>query len=157
MGNNMSLLEDPLETAYALAPCAATGHRKDMALEPCEDGFLLAKVPLAEGFPDLKVIVDTIRSARPQARFTLGIITRNPLGIPCQGKCYWQTMGRVPASDHAHSLELVHRNGKLLQCIEQPPAEERFQIERENYRACPEFGKGHLDLWSRPSATSSRG
>ncbi len=145
-GNNMSLLEDPLETALALAPFAAAVHLKDMAVEPYEDGFLLAEVPFGEGCLDLRAIVDAIRAARPEVRFTLEMITRNPLKIPCLRKHYWVTMGRVPGSDLAESLEIVRQNDKPLQRIEHLSANRRFQIEEENNRACLRYGKAHLDL-----------
>ena len=47
-GNNISLLEDPLDTD-ALAPYAMTTHLKDMALRPSSSGFELSEVPLGTG------------------------------------------------------------------------------------------------------------
>ncbi len=48
-GNNVSFLEDPLETVTALAPYAVTTHLKDMAVRPYERGFELSEVPLGTG------------------------------------------------------------------------------------------------------------
>ena len=145
-GNSMSLLEDPLETVRAFAPYANSVHLKDMGLEAYEDGFLLAEVPFGEGCLDMKAVVDSIRAARPEVRFTLEMITRDPLNVPCLRQEYWVTMGRVPGMDLAASLRSVRNNGKPLPSIDRLPAEERFQIEEDNNRACLEFGKAQLNL-----------
>ena len=42
VGNNLALLENPLDTVRALAPWAFTVHLKDAAVRECDDGFLLA-------------------------------------------------------------------------------------------------------------------
>ena len=145
-GNNMSLLEDPVETARALAPYAAAVHLKDMAVERYEDGFLLAEVPFGEGCLDLEAVVGTIRAARPNTRFTLEMITRDPLEIPCLGTDYWITMDKVPGAAMARSLELVRRLGRPLPRVQQLAAEERFEVEERNNVACLEYGRAHLGL-----------
>jgi sugar phosphate isomerase/epimerase len=110
-GNNLALLEEPLDTARALAPWAMSCHVKDMAVEPYEDGFLLAEVPLGEGFVDLRQIVETLRAARPEVRFCLEMITRDPLKIPVFTKKYWATFddsySPLPGRDLARILEIV--------------------------------------------------
>ena len=145
-GNNMSLLEDPLELAKALAPYAAAVHLKDMAVESYEDGFLLAEVPFGEGCLDLEAVVGTIRAARPNVRFTLEMITRDPLEIPCLGTDYWITMETVPGAAMARSLDLVRRVGRPLPRVQQLATEERFEVEERNIQACLEFGRAHLGL-----------
>ena len=145
-GNNMSLLEDPLETARAFAPYATAVHLKDMGVEAYEDGFLLAEVPFGEGCLDLEAVVDAIRAARPEVRFTLEMITRDPLEIPCLHDEYWTTMGRVPGRDLAAALRIVRNHGKPLQRIERRPLDERLQIEEDNNIACLEYGQRHLGL-----------
>ncbi|NNE78318.1 MAG: TIM barrel protein, partial [Pricia sp.] len=49
-GNNIALLEDPMEVVQALAPFAYSVHLKDMAVEEYEDGFLMSEVVLGDGF-----------------------------------------------------------------------------------------------------------
>jgi len=56
-GNNVSLCEDPMDTARTLAPYIVYAHIKDMGLEDYEDGFLLSEVPMGKGFLDLKGMV----------------------------------------------------------------------------------------------------
>ena len=64
-GNNLSVLDDPMETVEKLAPYTFNVHFKDMAVEECERGFLMSEVPLGEGMLDMKAMVDTIRRAKP--------------------------------------------------------------------------------------------
>ena len=63
-GNNLSVLDDPMETVEKLAPYTFNVHLKDMATEEYAKGFLLSEVPLGEGMLDMKRIVGTIRRAR---------------------------------------------------------------------------------------------
>lgn len=145
-GNNMSLLEDPLETVRAFAPYANSVHLKDMGLEPYEEGFLLAEVPFGDGCLDLKAVVDSIRSARPDVRFTLEMITRDPLKVPCLGEDYWITMRRVPGRDLAAAMRAVRSSAKPLPRISHLPSADRFRMEDQNNRACLEYAKAHLGL-----------
>ncbi len=61
-GNNLSVLDDPMETVEKLAPYTVNVHFKDMAGEETETGFLLSEVPLGEGFLDMKRMVEAINA-----------------------------------------------------------------------------------------------
>jgi len=65
------------------------------------DGFLLAEVPLGEGFVDLPRIARMLRRARPDIHLNLEMITRDPLRIPCLTDYYWATLEKVPARELA--------------------------------------------------------
>src|SRR5262249_18069033 len=109
-GNSIALLEDPLETAEALAPWAFTTHLKDMGVQEYEEGFLLSEVPLGEGFLDLKRVVGVLRRARPEVRFNLEMITRDPLKVPCLAPKYWATFADLPGRHLARTLALVRKH-----------------------------------------------
>jgi sugar phosphate isomerase/epimerase len=47
-GNNIALLEDPMEVVEAFAPWAFSVHLKDAAVKESEKGFLLIDLPLGE-------------------------------------------------------------------------------------------------------------
>ena len=100
-GNNVSLLEDPLTTIRTLAPFAVTTHVKDMAVRRSAGGFELSEVPLGEGLVPLAEALAAIRSARPDARFCLEMITRDPLPVPYRTEPYWVAVDRPPAADLA--------------------------------------------------------
>ena len=93
-GKNMSLLEDPLETARAFAPYATAVHLKDVGVEAYEDGFLLAEVLFGEGCLDLEAVADAIRTLRPKVRFTLEMITRRPAEDPVPAR---RVLGHIGA------------------------------------------------------------
>lgn len=111
-GNSIALLEEPMNTAEALAPFALTVHLKDMGVEESADGFRLAEVPLGAGILDLKAIVGALRKANPKVRFQLEMITRDPLPVPCLTEKYWATLGRVPGRDLARTLALVRKSAR---------------------------------------------
>lgn len=109
-GNNLSILDDPMETVEKLAPWTFNVHFKDMALEETETGFLMSEVPLGEGMLDLKRMVDAIRSARPEVFFSLEMITRDPLVVPCLTDKYWATFTDVNGAVLAQALSRMRAN-----------------------------------------------
>ncbi len=145
-GNNLALLEQPLATVEMLAPWALACHLKDMAVEESADGFLLAEVPLGEGFLDLKAIVAVLGKARPDIRFSLEMITRDPLRIPCLSEEYWATLADVPGRDLARILSLVRQKARKqpLPRISGLSEEEQLRVEDENVRRSLEYARKSL-------------
>lgn len=137
-GNSIALLEEPHEVVEALAPLAFTTHFKDMAVAEYADGFLLSEVPLGTGFLDLPRVVKLLREKRPDIRFNLEMITRDPLQVPCLTQRYWKTFESLPARHLAETLALVrHKAARapLPRVSDQSPAE-RLASEDANVRAC---------------------
>lgn len=145
-GNNIALLEDPLETVKALAPFALSVHLKDMAVEPYEEGFLLSEVPLGTGFLDLPTIVAALRAARPGIAFNLEMATRDPLKVPCLTPAYFATFPDRPASDLALAMTRVrkHPPRQPLPRISGKPLAEQLAFEEENNRKCFVWGRKEL-------------
>src|SRR5258705_1960493 len=106
-GNNIALLEDPIEVVEALTPFAFSTHIKDMAVQEMAEGFLLSEVPLGEGFLDLKRMIGIFQKANSAIQFNLEMITRDPLRIPCLTETYWATMEDAPASRLANAITSV--------------------------------------------------
>ena len=147
-GNSIALLERATETVALLAPWARSCHLKDMGVEESADGFLLAEVPLGDGFLDMAAIVAALRKAHPPIRFSLEMITRDPLRIPCLTDDYWSTLGRVPGLDLARTLAMVkkHAAKEPLPRTSKLKPEEQLAAEDRNVRQSLEFGRGKLHL-----------
>jgi len=145
-GNSISLLEDPIATAEAYAPYAMSTHIKDMGVEEYPDGFLLSEAPLGEGFLDMARILQILAQAKPGLRFTLEMITRDPLQIPCLTPKYWATMPETPARDLAAMLGLVRRNlsKKPLRRITGLSREQQVEYEDRNVRRCLAYSRNTL-------------
>jgi sugar phosphate isomerase/epimerase len=109
-GNSIALLEDPHAVVEAFAPWTMTTHFKDMAVAEYDDGFLLSEVPLGDGFLDLPRIVSVLKRRRPEVRFNLEMITRDPLRVPCLTAKYWATLGDVRGQELADTLARVRRH-----------------------------------------------
>jgi sugar phosphate isomerase/epimerase len=126
VGNNFALLEEPVAVVEALAPWAFSVHIKDQAVQEYDEGFLFADVPLGEGFLDLRKMVDILRRAKPEVRFNLETITRDPLKVPVLTDKYWATLGDVSGSELARTLRVVRtrRAQQLPQISQLPPAEQ---------------------------------
>jgi 3-oxoisoapionate decarboxylase len=149
-GNNIALLDDPMEVVERLAPYAVPTHLKDMAVAEYVGGFLLAEVPLGEGFLDMKRIIAAIRNARPQTKLTLEMITRDALKVPCLSAKYWATFPDRNGSYLARTLTMVrsHKPPHPLPKIENLDRDSVMRLEEENVRRCLAYARDQLGLQS---------
>ncbi|HUG71217.1 MAG TPA: TIM barrel protein [Pirellulaceae bacterium] len=146
-GNSFALLEDPIETATSLAPWAHSVHLKDQAVQMYDDGFLLADIPLGQGFIDLKTIVAILRTEKPHVHFSLELITRDPLKVPVLNEKYWATFSDLPARELARTLRTV-RKGTTdnLQYISRMTPEQQLAQEDANVRESLDYARDVLGL-----------
>lgn len=147
-GNSIALLEDPHRVVEAYAPFTLTTHFKDMVVAEVDDGFLLSEVPLGSGFLDLPRIVAVLRKARPQVRFNLEMITRDPLRVPCLTERYWATLGSVPGRELAAALARIrrHRSRGDLPTVAGLGNAEQLRTEENNVRRSLDFARDRLGL-----------
>ncbi len=147
-GNNIALLEPPLETIKALAPFAVTTHVKDMAVRRTDDGFELSEVPLGEGLLPLAAMIAELRAARPQAPLCLEMITRDPLRVPYKTDGYWIALDRPPAA-HLERFEhevLARAWTRDLPLITGRTAPDQVAAEDENVRRCLHYASASLGI-----------
>jgi sugar phosphate isomerase/epimerase len=146
--NNISVLDDPMETVEKLAPYTFNVHLKDSAFEEYEHGFLLSEVPLGEGMLDMKRIVDVVRKAKPGVKFSLEMITRDPLEIPVLTDKYWATFGDVSGAYLARMMALVKANPPKapLPRITGLTPEGRLALEVELVRRSIDYARTELGL-----------
>jgi sugar phosphate isomerase/epimerase len=146
-GNSFALLEDPISTIEKLAPWAHAVHLKDQALKPYEEGFLLGDIPLGQGGLDLKRMVDILKKTKPDIRFTLELITRDPLKVPCLTDKYWITFPHLPGKDLARALRYVRdHQSDNLQYITKMTPEEQLAREDANIRESLAYARDELGL-----------
>jgi sugar phosphate isomerase/epimerase len=136
-GNNISLLDAP-NAAAQLAPYALSTHVKDIAVAPDDAGFRMTEVPLGEGVIDVPALISAARAHRPNIRFSLEMITRDPLLIPCLTDKYWATFPDRDGIYLARALTLVHQKGRDLP-HGNPPAKAD-----ENVALCLRYGREHF-------------
>jgi sugar phosphate isomerase/epimerase len=145
-GNNISLLEDPMEVVESLAPYAFSVHLKDMGVAEYEDGFLMSEVNLGEGFLDIEGMIKKIKKHNPDIRFNLEMITRDPLKIPCLTERYWATFNQISAIDLAKYLHKIRniKSTSALPIVSDKPSDEQLGLELENNRTSMLFAKKNL-------------
>jgi sugar phosphate isomerase/epimerase len=146
-GNNLALLEDPIEVLLTLAPTAFSVHLKDLAVQEYADGFLLADVPLGEGALDLPRTVTILRQAQPEVRFNLELLTREPLKVPCLTEKYWATFATRPGPELARTLRFVRAHvAKTLPQIDSLPLGEQVERETANIVQSLTYAREQLGL-----------
>jgi len=147
-GNNMSLCDDPVELIEALAPWSLNSHIKDMAVEEYADGFYLSEVALGQGILPLKRLTATLLKAQPRTKFSLDMLTRNPLVIPCLTEKYWATMPQRNGVYLARMLRLVRANkpAKPLVRLDGMDQEARVRLEQDNVRQSVDYARDQLGL-----------
>ena len=147
-GNNISLLENPMEVISTLAPYSFSTHVKDMGVQEYEKGFLLSEVPLGQGIVDLPAAVALCKKLNPSITFNLEMITRDPLKIPCLDAAYYETMGDISSSALAKTLGMVRERkfeGKLPS-TSQLTGEQALAFEEKNIVDCLQYSKSKLGL-----------
>lgn len=149
-GNNISLLDNPMDVVERLAPYAVCTHIKDMAVEEYPEGFLLSEVPLGEGMLDMRRIAMTIAKSRPKTKLTLEMITRNPLKIPCLTDKYWATFPHRNGGFLAHALTMVraHKPRTPLPQPESLDPSARRKLEEGNVKKCLAYACDTMGLRS---------
>ena len=147
-GNNMSLCDDPVELVEALAPWSLNSHIKDMAVEEYADGFYLSEVALGQGMLPLKRLTATLLKAQPRTKFSLDMLTRNPLVIPGLTEKYWATFPQRNGVYLARMLRMVRAN-KLAQPLvrlDNMDQEARVRLEQDNVRLSVDYARDQLGL-----------
>ncbi len=145
-GNNISLLEDPMEVVTALAPYAYSVHLKDMGVTEYEDGFLMSEVNLGTGYLDIEQMIKIIKKHQPEIRFNLEMITRDPLKIPCLTEKYWATFDEIPARELAAYLHDIRSQKSIqpLPVVSGLDTDEQLAAEVENNRISLTYAKENL-------------
>jgi sugar phosphate isomerase/epimerase len=147
-GNNLAVLDDPIETVEKLAPWTVNVHFKDMAMEECESGFLLSEVPLGEGMLDMPRITGIIRRARPDVRFSLEMIVRDPLLVPCLTDRFWASFDDLNGIHLARALSRIRsgrRTGPLPRITGLSP-DQRLALEHELVERSINYAREYLGL-----------
>jgi sugar phosphate isomerase/epimerase len=148
VGNSIALLEEPMAVVAAYAPWAASVHLKDAAVKEYDEGFLLADEPLGDGWLDLPAMIATLRQAAPKLHFSLEMMTRDPLKVPCLTPKYWAAMANVPGSDLARTLTMVRAKTpkEPLPRMAGLSPEQRLKLEDDNVRKCLGYARTRLGL-----------
>ncbi|HVW83559.1 MAG TPA: TIM barrel protein [Bryobacteraceae bacterium] len=147
-GNNIALLDSP-DAVMELVPYAKMCHVKDMGVEGYDKGFLLSEVPLGEGFLDVRKIVDGIRKANPKAKFSLEMITRDPLRVPCLTDKYWITFPDRNGLYLARTLAMVEKvsaQSQPLPVYSNLSKDAQMRAEDENIKSCLHYAREKLAM-----------
>jgi len=97
---------------------------------------------------DLPRMVGAIRAARPDVRFSLEMITRDPLHVPCLTEKYWSTFTDVNGSALARTLARIRANKPRapLPRISGLSDQQRYALELEHVNRSIEYARAHLGL-----------
>jgi hypothetical protein len=90
-----------------------------------------------------------VQRARPKTRFTLEMITRNPLQVPCLTDRYWTTFPDRNGRFLADTLRLVRDAAGRLQHLPHVDQESKaglMQLEEENVKQSLHYARTRLGL-----------
>ncbi len=114
-GNSIALLEDPLETAAALAPYTFGVHLKEYAVLPAPLGFDLIGVELGTGVVNNAAILKLLAEKAPVP--TLPLLLENPIErcrIAVLGPGFLKHMGHTPFSKAAAIEPLLAKSREIF-------------------------------------------
>ncbi|HZU28801.1 MAG TPA: TIM barrel protein [Bryobacteraceae bacterium] len=129
-GNNIALLDDPMEVVEQLAPYAFAAHIKDMGVEEYKDGFLIDEVAFGSGVVDLPRACKLIT----RARLTMEMLTRDPTPVACLTDHYWQVLPDRKASGLARTIRAARTSGAKLPRVTGLDKAAQAAIEEETIR-----------------------
>jgi 3-oxoisoapionate decarboxylase len=148
VANNFALLEDPLEAVRAFAPFAFTVHIKDMVLQQYADGWLIADVALGEGILPLEEMMRILRTAKPDVKFNLETITRDPIQLPVRKDSFWATLPGERAARIARAQAIANaRSGvRFPGEVSTLPVEMQLDMERRHVEGSLAYARDRLGL-----------
>lgn len=132
-GNNVALLDDPMDVVERLLPYTVSTHIKDMGVAPAPDGFLLSEVPVGTGMLDIPKIVSMVPS---RVTLTLEMITRDPLRVPAFTDKYWATFPDRNGLALARTMRMVQAKASKLPVLSNLSRDEQLKAEHENVLTC---------------------
>jgi sugar phosphate isomerase/epimerase len=137
-----------MELIEGLAPYVINTHIKDMAVEEYEEGFLLSEVPLGQGVVDLKRAVALLKQKRPSVKFSLDMLTRDPLKVTCLTEKYWVTFPERNGKHLARMLAYVraHKPKKGLTRVAGLDREGQLKLEMDILTECVRYANQELGL-----------
>jgi hypothetical protein len=92
-------------------------------------------------------MVQVLRLAKPEVRFSLEVITRDPLTVPCLTEKYWATLSDVPGTDLARTLRMVRAHkAESLPGVSSLSAAKRAEAEERNIRQSLAYARTELGL-----------
>jgi 3-oxoisoapionate decarboxylase len=147
-GNSISLLDDPREVIEALAPFVVNTHIKDAAVEQYADGFLLSEVPMGTGIVDLKWAVGLLKQKKPTIKFSLDMLVRDPLKVPCLTGKYWVTFPDRNGIYLARTLRMVqeYKPKRPLPHVTGLDKDAQLKLESEIISECVLYARDQLNL-----------
>jgi hypothetical protein len=119
-----------------------------MGVEHYTDGFLLSEMVLDKGFLDLPRMIAMVRQARPKTRFSLEMITRDPLQVPCLTDKYWATFPDRNGRYLAQTLRLIQKeqSSQPLPRVAQLSHDSQLRLEEENVMSCIRYARENLHM-----------
>jgi sugar phosphate isomerase/epimerase len=151
MVNNVSLIEEPMQTIETLAPYAIFVSFKDIGVDFYEEGLLLSEVPFGDGHLDLPAVVAMMQKKNPNMLFQLEMITRDPLKVPIFTEQYWKVYddkSPVPPRDLAVLIDWVrnHPPKKPLPRTSGLTPAQQLALEDACNQQCIDYARANLPL-----------
>jgi sugar phosphate isomerase/epimerase len=140
-GNNMSFMEDPVETCTKLAPYVRAVSMKDMGVAPYEDGFLLSEVIFGTGATDQAALWKIMKAAYAPLNMVEELITRDPLKVPVYTSAYYASFPEKTAVDTAKWMEWVKAKQTELPYVDGLTPQQRMEVEADNHRKSLEWAR----------------
>lgn len=143
-GNNMSLMEEPVETVTKLAPYVKATSLKDMGVAPYADGFLLSEVVFGTGCTDQKALFAIMRKHNPKIQATEELITRDPLKVPVLTDKYYASFPADMRARRDKWMAMVKAKQTKLPVVSTLTPFEQMKAEENNHRATIAWGLKNL-------------
>ena len=103
---------------------------------------------MGQGAINLREIIKIVREKKPEARFHLELITRDPLRVPIFNDSYWRTLDGIKAPKLASTLSALKSrpSAKEFPTVSNISPEEQVHAERNNIEQSLRYSAEQLGL-----------
>lgn len=119
--NAFGIVQDPVETARALAPYIIATHFKDWQLYETRNGYTMRQDVLGKGEVDLKTIVPIIQAANPDVNYSIELDHHRNFEMKVLDPAYWNSFERRDPNDLVKMLNITRKANRPIEKLKDVP------------------------------------
>ena len=93
-----------------------------------------------------KRIAATVKRYNPKINFSLEMMARNPLKVPCLTDKYWATFPQRSGRYLARALNWVKKHSQKLHNMDSMSQQRKAEFEQENFRTSIAYARDQLGM-----------
>lgn len=119
--NAFGIVQDPVETAHALAPYTVATHFKDWKIYEIPTGYALKMDALGTGDVDLKTITSLVRAVNPNINFSIELDLHRNFELKALDPNFWNSFEKRDPNDLVKVLNIARKANRPVSELKDVP------------------------------------